>query len=80
MTRKDFQMIADVLSKHMAHCDTQIENAKADNDYSKQDASVTRWAERGLALQAVVVSFADELASTNPRFNKELFVKACMKS
>ena len=53
MTRKDFQLIADVLRAHQRR--------------TWDDRTV-----RGLAM-----SFAIELAKTNPRFNKELFLKAC---
>ena len=56
MTRKDFQLIADVLRAHQ--------------DGGRNDRVV-----RGLAM-----SFAIELAKTNPRFNKELFIKACQKA
>ena len=30
-------------------------------------------------VQAIAVSLANELAKTNPRFNTQLFVEACMK-
>ena len=53
MTRKDFQLIANVIKAHQ--------------DGGDRDHIV-----RGLAA-----SFAIELAKTNPRFNKELFLKAC---
>ena len=53
MTRKDFQLVADVLKAHQ--------------DGGDKDNVV-----RGLAQ-----SFAIELAKTNPRFNKALFLKAC---
>lgn len=53
MTRKDFQLIADVLKGH-------------------QDGGAHDVVIRGLAL-----SFAIELAKTNPRFDKQRFVKAC---
>ena len=53
MTRKDFQLIADVLRAH-------------------QDGGDKDYIIRGLAT-----CFAIELAKTNPRFNKELFIKAC---
>ena len=56
MTKKDFQLIADVLKAH-------------------QDGSAGDHVVRGL-----VMSFAIELAKTNERFNKERFVKACLKS
>ena len=56
MTKKDFQLIADVLN-----------------------ASRTGPANR-MVVKELAVTFASELAKTNPRFNKELFVKACLKS
>ena len=53
MTRKDFQLIADVLKAHgtspMNRC----------------------------VIQELAVSFANELAKTNPRFNVQRFVNAC---
>jgi len=55
MTRKDFQLIADVLRAH-------------------QDGSDADHIVRGLA-----VSFASELAKTNPRFNAQRFIGACLK-
>ena len=56
MTRKDFQLIADVLK-----------------------ASSTSPMNR-CVIKELAVSFASELAKTNPRFNKQRFVEACLKS
>ena len=56
MTRKDFQLIANVLRAH-------------------QDGSDADHVVRGLA-----VSLAIELSKTNPLFNKERFIKACIKA
>ncbi len=53
MTRKDFQLIADVLS-----------------------ATRTSPANR-MVVKELAVTFASELAKTNPRFNKQRFVEAC---
>jgi hypothetical protein len=53
MSKKDFQLIANVLKAH-------------------QDGSDADHVVRGLAM-----SFAIELAKTNPRFNVQRFVKAC---
>jgi hypothetical protein len=53
MTRKDFQLIADVIKAHQDG---------GDNDY---------------IIRGLATSFAIELAKTNPRFNKALFLKAC---
>jgi hypothetical protein len=58
MTKKDFQLIADVLNAH-----------------HKQPGPVPEF-----TVQAIAVSLASELAKTNERFNKERFVKACLKS
>jgi hypothetical protein len=55
MTKKDFQLIADVLKAH-------------------QDGGAADHVVRGLAM-----SFAIELAKTNPRFNKKRFINACLK-
>ena len=56
MTRKDFQLIADVLK-----------------------ASSTSPMNR-CVIKELAVSFASELAKTNPRFNAQRFVKACTES
>ena len=53
MTRKDFQLIANVLSSH---------NTSPANR---------------MVVKELAVSFASELAKTNPRFNKQRFVEAC---
>ena len=53
MTRKDFQLIADVLK-----------------------ASSTSPMNR-CVVQELAVTFASELAKTNPRFNKQRFIEAC---
>jgi hypothetical protein len=56
MTRKDFQLIADVLK-----------------------ASSTSPMNR-CVVQELAVTFASELAKINPRFNKQRFLDACLKS
>jgi hypothetical protein len=53
MTRKDFQLIADVLK-----------------------ASSTTPMER-CVIEQLALTFATELAKTNPNFNQQRFVKAC---
>ena len=57
MTRKDFQLIADVLSA--------VLKAKENNPANR------------VVVGEIAVNFASELANTNPRFNKELFLDAC---
>lgn len=57
MTRKDFQLIANVLNAH--------HNAEG--------------VSRQVDARALAVSFASELAKTNPRFNATQFVNACLK-
>ena len=54
MTRKDFQMIADVLK-----------------------ASSTSPMNR-CVIRELAVTFASELAKTNPRFDQQRFINACM--
>jgi hypothetical protein len=54
MTRKDFQLIANVLK-----------------------ASSTSPANR-MVVQELALTFAHQLAQTNPRFDKQQFVKACL--
>jgi len=54
MTRKDFQLIADVLKAHGT-------------------SPMNR-----LVVKELAVSFAQKLSDTNPRFNKQRFVEACL--
>tara|TARA_R110002051_G_scaffold295757_1_gene361633 strand:- start:236 stop:421 length:186 start_codon:yes stop_codon:yes gene_type:complete len=56
MTRKDFQLIADVIKA------THRSNVVDTDDK---------------AIAILTESLAIELAKTNPRFNKALFIKAC---
>lgn len=70
MTRKDYQMIANVLSKHIAHWERAKEVLSEDR--LKYQAAASAMSVRDLAL-----SFAGELASTNPRFDRERFLEAC---
>jgi len=56
MTRKDFQLIADVLKAH-------------------RTSPLNR-----MVVKELAVSFAQKLADTNPRFNKQRFVEACLQS
>ena len=56
MTRKDFQLIANV-----------IKATRRSNVVDADDK----------AIAILTESLAIELAKTNPRFNKELFLKAC---
>jgi hypothetical protein len=53
MTRKDFELIANVVSKTLATTNPT-------------------------ARQCLALDFAHALKETNPRFNVELFVRACM--
>ena len=54
MTRKDFQLIADVLK---GHCDSPMNRC---------------------VIEQLALTFATELAKTNPNFNQQRFVQACM--
>ena len=54
MTRKDFQLIADVLKGH-------------------SDSPMNR-----CVIEQLALTFATELAKTNPNFNQQRFVKACL--
>ena len=69
MTRKDYQMIAEVLSKHIAHWDRAKEVLSEDR--LKRQAAASAMTVRDIAL-----SFAGELGDTNPRFDRERFLKA----
>jgi len=53
MSKKDFQLIANVLK---AHSDSPVNSG---------------------VIKELALSFASELAKTNPRFNAQRFVKAC---
>lgn len=53
MTRKDYQLIADVIR----------------TSYSADVYKDLRW--------RLAMEFADALAATNPRFDRERFLKAC---
>ena len=57
MTRKDFQLIAGILSKHS-------------NDTIAKD----------LVVEAIALDFAHALKATNPRFDVQRFVNACVES
>lgn len=70
MTRKDYQMIASVLSKHIAHWERAKEVLS--EDISQHQAKASAIAARDIAL-----SFAGELANTNPRFDRQRFLEAC---
>ena len=64
MTRKDFQLIADVI-KENAYKPLHIDDLR---DGETAIEAVT---------QELAYEFANALANTNPRFNKALFIKAC---
>ena len=66
MTRKDFQLIADVI-KENANKPLHIDDLR---DGETAIEAVT---------QELAYAFANALAKTNPRFNKALFLKACVK-
>lgn len=70
MTRKDYQMIADVLSRHIAHWDRAKEVLAEDRLKSQAAASA-------MTARDIALSFAGELANTNPRFDRERFLEAC---
>lgn len=72
MTRKDYKLIANILSKHIAHW----EHAKETLSESKlkSQASASAMTARDIAL-----TFASELADTNPRFDKQRFLDECAK-
>ena len=65
MTRKDFQLIADVISKHIAYWEQ-------DNHAEELDSLASANALKDLAL-----SLGGEFTSVNPRFDTKRFLKAC---
>ncbi len=64
MTRKDYQLIADMINKHIAYWEEVANTEELDSR-----ASVN-------ALRDLSLSFAGELADTNPRFDRKRFLKA----
>lgn len=57
MTKKDYELIAGVMSR--------------------LSADFTNGGEDTVSLRLVAEELADSLADTNPRFNREMFLKAC---
>ena len=70
MTRKDYQMIAEVLSRHIAHWDRAKEVMSEDRLKSQAAASA-------MTVRDIALSFAGELGNTNPRFDRKRFLEAC---
>ena len=63
MTRKDFELIAAVMRDAHSTCVSQ----RARNPASAADA-----------LEFAAAQFAKRLAETNPRFDQERFIAACV--
>jgi len=74
MTRKDFQLIADVLNQHLSYW--KAANLPANLHVSEADL---RMQSHGgtIAMLDLATTLSYELEKTNPRFNKALFLKAC---
>lgn len=66
MTRRDFELIANALkaAKPTAHPE------------GTEAAEIATLAEN-VAWRNVALSFADHLSATNPRFDRERFLRAC---
>lgn len=65
MTRKDFNLIADILIDFKPGLDTPITN------FGKREAAFKKYHSQ------MVACFANSLASTNPRFDLDRFLHAC---
>ena len=67
MTKKDFVLIASTLraSCPRLSCPFDVEHREA-----WIDGAMAAWA-------GTILQMADALASTNPRFNRDTFIKAC---
>jgi hypothetical protein len=63
MTRKDYQLIANVLKAHTPSRGVQAE--------------AQTMLERAWTLRNIALTFAHELASENPRFDRAKFLRAC---
>jgi hypothetical protein len=83
MTKKDYELIARVL---LAQRQAAVRVVAADNEYwaALATGQDTEEAETSGVLVGVVDgidsvarALADELAGTNPRFNRERFIAAC---
>ena len=64
MTRKDYQLIADVLNKHIAYWEQDDHTEELDSRASAN------------ALRDVALSFAGELGASNMRFDRKRFLEA----
>lgn len=60
MSKKDFELIASVLSEALA------DSLRAGGDNYDEDSN-----------EYIATRFADVLGQTNPRFNRERFLRAC---
>ena len=67
MTRKDFQLIADVLNDALTD--------------AREDTRAGRWGggAASSAINALALNFANELGDLNPRFDRDRFLKACLQ-
>lgn len=65
MTKKDFELIARVLKR-----------CRADSEYHAALSGPQRRAAVA-SIDNVAIDFADELAATNPRFKRDVFLRAC---
>tara|TARA_R100000008_G_C3462761_1_gene105036 strand:+ start:343 stop:567 length:225 start_codon:yes stop_codon:yes gene_type:complete len=73
MTRKDFQLIADVLNQHFGYWKAVNQNLTEEHLQLQAHGSE-------VALRDLITTFAFELEKTNARFDKERFVQACLKA
>ena len=65
MSKKDFELIARVLKR-----------CRADSEYHTALSGPQRRAAVA-SIDNASIDFADELAATNPRFDRERFLRAC---
>ena len=70
MTRKDYELIASLFSKHIDYYESEAA--------SLIEVGFKAQAYGGAhALKDLATTFSYELEKTNPRFNRERFLKAC---
>lgn len=70
MTRKHYQLIADVLSARIAQ-------ANADRVVADRSSAKTAAAHRQAMVEMIAHDMADALARQNPNFNRSRFLSAC---
>lgn len=76
MSKKDFELIASTINKHVAAVKEQYADASTSNGVDA-GADLQRALHEFNALKRVSISIAAELRDTHPAFKHALFVTAC---